>query len=54
LFFPRIKKIKKFDFNIAYYMKNKEYRVLFYSLLVIAVLVIKFLKKIGFIGGISQ
>jgi protein-S-isoprenylcysteine O-methyltransferase Ste14 len=50
LFFPRIKKIKKFDFNIAFYMKNREYRVLFYSLFVIVVLVIKFLRKIGFIG----
>ena len=35
-------------------MKNREYRVLFYSLFVIAVLVIKFLKKIGFIGGIGK
>jgi protein-S-isoprenylcysteine O-methyltransferase Ste14 len=54
LFFPKIKKIKKFNFNIAYYMKNREYRVLFYSLFVIAVLIIKFLKKIGFIGGIGK
>jgi isoprenylcysteine carboxyl methyltransferase (ICMT) family protein YpbQ len=54
LFFPRIKRIKKFDFNIAYYMKNKEYRVLFYSLLIIAVMVVKFLKKIGFIGGLGR
>jgi len=53
LFFPKIKKIKKFNFNIAYYMKNREYRVLFYSLFVIAVLIIKFLKKIGFIGGLG-
>jgi len=52
LFFPRLKRIKKFNFNIAFYMKNREYRVLFYSLFVIAVLVIKYLKKIGFIGGI--
>jgi protein-S-isoprenylcysteine O-methyltransferase Ste14 len=54
LFFPKIKKIRKFNFNIAYYMKNREYRVLFYSLFVIAVLIIKFLKKIGFIGGLSK
>jgi len=54
LFFPKIKKIRKFNFNIAYYMKNREYRVLFYSLFVIAVLIIKFLKKIGFIDGIGR
>ncbi len=54
LFFPRIKRIEKFNFNIALYMKNREYRVLFYSLFVIAVLVIKFLKRIGFIGGFSK
>jgi len=53
LFFPKIKKINKFNFNIAYYMKNREYRVLFYSLFVIAVLIIKFLQKIGFIGGLG-
>ena len=35
LFFPRIKKIEKFNFNIALYMKNREYRVLFYSLFII-------------------
>ena len=50
LFFPRIKKIRKFNFNIALYMKNREYRVLFYSLFVIAVLVVKYLKTIGFFG----
>jgi protein-S-isoprenylcysteine O-methyltransferase Ste14 len=54
LFFPRIKRVEKFNFNIALYMKNREYRVLFYSLFVIAVLVIKFLKRIGFIGGFSK
>ena len=54
LFFPRIKKIRKYNFNIAFYMKNREYRVLFYSLFVIAVLIVKFLKKIGFIGDIGK
>lgn len=54
LFFPRIKRVEKFNFNIALYMKNREYRVLFYSLFVIAVLVIKFLKRIGFIGGFNK
>jgi hypothetical protein len=54
LFFPKIKKIKKFNFNIAYYMKNREYRVLFFSLFVTAVLIIKFLKRIEFFGGIGK
>ncbi|HSQ35003.1 MAG TPA: isoprenylcysteine carboxylmethyltransferase family protein [Candidatus Binatia bacterium] len=51
LFFPKIKRIGKSNFNIAYYMKNREYRVLFFSLFITAVLIIKFLKKIEFIGG---
>jgi len=54
LFFPKIKKIENFNFNISYYMKNREYRVLFYSLFVVAVLVVKYLKKIGFIGGMGK
>jgi protein-S-isoprenylcysteine O-methyltransferase Ste14 len=54
LFFPKIKKIKKFNFNIAYYMKNREYRVLFFSLFVTAVLIVKFLKKIEFFGTIGK
>jgi len=54
LFFPKIKKIKKFNFNIAYYMKNREYRVLFFSLFVTAVLIIKFLKKIEFFATIGK
>jgi protein-S-isoprenylcysteine O-methyltransferase Ste14 len=51
LFFPKIKKIGKSNFNIAYYMKNREYRVLYFSLFITAVLIIKFLKKIEFFGG---
>lgn len=51
LFFPRIKRIDKFNFDIALYMKNREYRVLFYSLFVIVVLILKYLRRIGFIGG---
>ncbi len=50
LFFPRIKRIKDGDFDIALYMKNREYRVLFYSLFVTVVLVVRFLMGIGFIG----
>lgn len=45
-FFPKIKKIKKGEFNISYYMKNKEYRVLYFSLFVIAVMILKVLKII--------
>ncbi|MBN2345858.1 MAG: isoprenylcysteine carboxylmethyltransferase family protein [Candidatus Aminicenantes bacterium] len=51
LFFPRIKRIDASNFNIAFYMKNREYRVFFYSLFVIAVLIVKYLRKIGFIGS---
>lgn len=54
LFFPKIKKIAKHDFNIAFYMKNREYRVLFFSLFVTAVLIVKFLKKIDFFGMIGK
>ena len=35
-------------------MKNREYRVLFYSLFIIVVLVLKYLRAIGFIGGIGK
>ncbi|MCX6554816.1 MAG: isoprenylcysteine carboxylmethyltransferase family protein [Candidatus Aminicenantes bacterium] len=54
LFFPRIKKAKKSNFNIAFYMRNREYRVLFFSLFVIAVLIVKFLKKIEFFDTIGK
>lgn len=45
-FFPKIKRLKRLDFNISFYMRNREYRVLFFSLVVIAVMVLKVLKKI--------
>lgn len=45
-FFPKIKRMKGMGFNISYYMKNKEYRVLYFSLFVIAILVLKVLKII--------
>jgi protein-S-isoprenylcysteine O-methyltransferase Ste14 len=45
-FFPKIKRINKKNFNISFYMKNKEYRVLYFSLFIIAVLIIKVLKMI--------
>jgi protein-S-isoprenylcysteine O-methyltransferase Ste14 len=50
LFFPRIKRIEKFNFNIALYMKNREYRVLFYSRFIVVVLVLNYLRAIGFSG----
>ncbi|UCH92986.1 MAG: isoprenylcysteine carboxylmethyltransferase family protein [Candidatus Aminicenantes bacterium] len=43
-FFPKITKMKKGEFNISYYMKNKEYRVLYFSLFVIAMMVLKVLR----------
>lgn len=45
-FFPKIKKIKKGEYNISYYMKNKEYRVLYFSLFVIAIMILKVLNII--------
>ncbi len=54
LFIPKIKRIGKSDFNIAYYMKNREYRVLFFSLFITVVLIIKFLKKIEFFSNIGK
>jgi len=45
-FIPKIKRIKERDFNISYYMKNKEYRVLYFSLFVIAVMILKLLRNI--------
>lgn len=47
-FFPKIKRLRKLGFNISYYMKNREFRVLYFSLFVIAVLVLKVLKIIKF------
>ena len=40
-FFPKIKKIGKQGFNISFYMKNREYKVLYFSLFVIAAFVLK-------------
>jgi len=45
-FFPKIKRIKDMNFNISYYMKNKEYRVLFFSLFVVVVFILKYLRFI--------
>ena len=45
-FFPKIKRIKDPDFNISFYMKNREYRVLYFSLFVIAILILKVLNII--------
>jgi protein-S-isoprenylcysteine O-methyltransferase Ste14 len=43
-FFPKIKKLKKGNFNISLYIKNKEYRVIFFSLLVVVIFILKVLK----------
>ena len=45
-FFPKIKKVDCRGYNISYYIKNKEYRVLYFSLFIIAVLILKVLKII--------
>jgi protein-S-isoprenylcysteine O-methyltransferase Ste14 len=45
-FFPQIKKIKKGEYNISYYMRNREYRVLYFSLFVIAIMILKVLNII--------
>jgi len=45
-FFPKIKKIRERDFNISYYMQNREYRVLFFSIFVIGILILKVLRNI--------
>jgi protein-S-isoprenylcysteine O-methyltransferase Ste14 len=45
-FFPKIKRIRDFNFNISYYMKNREYRVLLFSFLIIALLILKYLRWI--------
>ena len=45
-FFPKIKLIRNMNFNISYYMKNREYRVLYFSLFVVAILILKYLRLI--------
>ncbi len=48
-FFPKIKKpLKGQGFNISLYVKNKEYRVLYFSLLAIGILILKYLKLIRY------
>jgi len=43
IFFPRLRKIRENAFDIALYMKNREYRVFIFALFVVAVLILKFL-----------
>lgn len=45
-FFPKIKRIREFNFNVSNYMRNREYRVLFFSFLIIAMLILKYLRWI--------
>lgn len=47
-FFPKIKKLQGNGFNISYYMKNREYRVLYFSLFIVAVLILKVLRVIRY------
>lgn len=46
-FFPKLKKPRKgHGFNVSLYVKNKEYRVLYFSLLAVGVLILKYLNLI--------
>lgn len=45
-FFPKLKRVRKHTFNISYYMKNREYRVLYFSLFIVAILILKVLRII--------
>jgi protein-S-isoprenylcysteine O-methyltransferase Ste14 len=47
-FFPKIKRLDKRGFNISFYMKNREYKVLYFSLLVVAIFVLKVLKIVKY------
>lgn len=40
-FFPKFKKIDFKGFNISYYMRNREYKTLYFSLFIIIVLIFK-------------
>ncbi len=40
-FFPVIKKVNFSGFNISYYMKNKEYKVIYFSLFIVIALIFK-------------
>lgn len=44
--FPKLKRPEKPGFNISYYMNNKEYRVLYFSLFIVAILILKVLRII--------
>lgn len=45
-FLPRLGRVKNPSFNISLYMKNREYRVLYLTLLVTAIMILKVLKII--------
>lgn len=45
-FFPKLKKVDCHGFNISYYMKNKEYQVVYFSLFIVAVMILKVLNII--------
>ena len=42
-FFPKIKRVEQFNFNISHYMKNKEYKGLYFSFFIIAIYILKVL-----------
>ena len=43
VFFPRVRKIRSTGFNISLYMRNREYRVIYFSLIVILVFIFKYI-----------
>lgn len=49
LFFPKLKRSGSAHFNISQYIGNREYRVFFFTLLVLAAFVLKYLFDIDFI-----
>jgi protein-S-isoprenylcysteine O-methyltransferase Ste14 len=47
IFFPKLHKIRENAFDIALYVKNREYRVFIFSLFVVLVLILKFFLTIS-------
>ena len=42
-FFPKLRRVKQYNFDISYYMKNKEYKGVYFSFFVIAIYILKVL-----------
>jgi hypothetical protein len=46
LFFPKLRRIPRRNFNITFYFQNREYRVIFFCLLVVLVFIFKYLRAV--------